>query len=92
MKRNDLELLNLYGFKANDNGYLYTKELVSPNNPDTRVVITISLWSDGSWCISEEVFYGKGYSGSCGYTYKSLKACINRLAKDCEFYGFKKIA
>ena len=89
MKKNELEILEQYGFKAS--GLVYIKELVSHANSEATAKISITPWDD-EWTMTIEFYFGGRYSGQSHYIYKSLKLCINRLAKDCDFFGFKKIA
>lgn len=73
-----------------ENGLLFERKLKSPVNPDATAKITISIFHNEFSAVVENYFGTKfnNYSGSDYYNFKSAKCLMNRLSKDCSFYGF----
>lgn len=93
MDNKSKELLEQENFKYSETldwgADVYSQELVSPENDDASCEISVYFNGD-EWRATVKHYFGKNkfYSGEDYYGFKSLKVLMNRLHKDCSFYGF----
>lgn len=88
MEKKIKDLFIAKGFE--EKGLLFKRELISPINSEAKAKITISIFHNEFTAVVEK-YFGTGfrnYSGSKFYSSKSAKCLMNRLSKDCLFYGF----